>query len=96
MRHEELASALPEVVRVDEQRFDRVAAVAEESDRRLGGGNQDPPVDGVACQLRGDERAESDDITVREKGMRGPHGPLPQFEQPLAILRPGRSHVHGR
>ena len=86
MGDEELASSLPEVIRIDEERLDGVVREAQKADRRIGGGGQDPPRERVAGQLRGDERAERDDVALGEKVMGGADGAFPELEQPLAVV----------
>src|SRR5215203_5524570 len=94
MRYQELASPLPVVVRVDEQRFNRVAREAQEADQSLLGGYQHPPIDCVARQFLGDEWAECYDVAILKKMMRGANGALPQLEQSLAVFYLRGAHVH--
>ena len=82
------------VVRVDEQRFYRIAREAQEADCSLRGGCQHPPIDCVARQFLGDEWAECYDVAILKKMMRGANGALPQLEQSLAVFHPCGSHVH--
>src|SRR5512146_889764 len=98
LRHEELASPLPVVVRVDEQRFNRVVREAQKADRTFRSGHQHPPVDGAAGQLLRHEGAQRSDVTLREEVMRGANGPFPHLEQALTVLRARGSylHVHSR
>src|SRR5215212_4901308 len=94
VRHEELASPLPVVIRADEQRFNRVARAAQEADQGPRGGYQHPPIDLVARQFFGDKWAEFYDVAILKKMMRGADGALPQLEHSLAVIDPRGSHVH--
>src|SRR5262245_62083201 len=55
--HEQSASSLPVMVRIDEQRLDRVACDSQKTDRRPLDGFEHPPVESVARQRPGNERA---------------------------------------
>ena len=92
VRHEESASTLSVVLRINEESLNRVVDDAQKADQ-YHGALQHPPIDVVALEFFGDERAECQDLGVGKKVMGRTDGALPHLEQthPVSDLR--RSHL---